>query len=367
MNRTSEVVVVGAGIIGCTLALRLAQAGRSVVVVEAGDVGGQTSRAAAGLLAPWCEAREPGPYLELGARSLRSFGTFETELIAMGAGSFDHRRTGTLWLALDEEQARAGRERLSWTPAGAEWLDESEVRRRYPMVGRCVGGILYPDEAQVTSAALLESVVRACEQNGVRFRTGCRVTGFEVSEGRVRKVRLAGGGISCAEVVITTGAWAAETTAELGFAFPLTAIRGQILSLECARPPVEPAVLSGSQYIAWKPDGRIYVGTTEDLAGFDREATAAGVAELLAVSERLLPASRAFTFGGATAGLRPRSGDGLPAIGRVPGCEGAWLAAGHYRNGLLWSLVTADLLSSLMGGSPVPELIPFDPARLAAG
>ncbi|MBX6379032.1 MAG: FAD-dependent oxidoreductase, partial [Clostridia bacterium] len=199
-------------------------------------------------------------------------------------------------------------------------------------------------------------------------REGCPATGLRREGERVVGVDTAGGFVPAGHVVLAAGAWSGLLAARFGLPWrlPVHPVRGQIVSLRAEAGAPRRILFTDGAYLAPKPDGTVVVGATEDDAGFDRRVTAAAVARILANGLRLAPGLAAASFARAWAGLRPASGDGLPAVGPAPGVEGLTLAVGHFRNGILLGPHTgAAVARALAGGGWDPLLAPFDPARFA--
>ncbi len=366
-----DIVVVGGGIIGCSIAWHLARAGIRVAVVERGRVGGQASGAAAGMLAPISEADGPGPFLDLGLASLAVFPEVAGQLREETGIDVEYVPSGLLRVALDEAEAVALAARVAWQrEAGlsVEWLDGAGARAVEPAVGEVTAAVYYPQEHHVFSPRLVQAFAMAAARRGVRFLEGVEVTGFVTDGDRVLGVRVAGAPdgetLAAGQVVIAAGAWTGLCAAWLGVALPVTPVRGQIIALQQLPPAPGRIVFSDRGYAVAKVDGTVVVGATEDRAGFDSRVTAAGVAYLAALGPRLAPTLEAACFRHAWAGLRPWSADDLPLIGPVPGWRGVAVAAGHYRNGILLSPVTGRLVAdALTGAAPWP--VAFAPGRFS--
>jgi len=166
--------------------------------------------------------------------------------------------------------------------------------------------------------------------------------------------------------VLCTGAWARSASDWLGTDVPVAPVKGQMLALEPVAPRGGPILWSRDVYLVPRRDGELRVGATVERAGFDARPTAAGVAQLLGGACALVPALRDAALARVWAGLRPGTPDDLPLVGAAPGAPGAWLPAGHYRNGILLAALTgAALASEILEGARLPGLDAFDPARFA--
>lgn len=373
--RSSEVVVVGGGVIGASVAFHLAREGIEVTVLERDAPGGGASGAAAGMLTPTSEAAEPGPFVHWSQRALAGFPSLAAELLERSGVDCELVRSGTLRLAFDEDDARRLRERSDAFAAALpdvrlEWLDRAALRTVESFAAEdAVGGVFAPDEAHVRSALLARAFAAAARRMGARIETGVEATGLRLAADRVAGVETRDGPWATPRVVLCAGAWSATSGVwpETLPALPVVPVRGQICSVEAPAPPPATILIGAGGYVVPKRDGSLVVGATEERVGFDARVTAEGLRRVLALGARIVPAVGECTFRSAWAGLRPTSGDGLPIVGPVPGVEGLAVATGHHRNGILLSPVTGALVADWVAGKGVPdEARPFLPDRLLA-
>jgi len=382
--RRADVIVVGGGVIGLTLAWRACAKGLSVTVLERGEIGMGTSRVAAGMLAPVAEVEfgDAGQaVLELGLRSAEMWPEFAAELERASGEQVGLLRTGTLVLARDEDEARelerqiAFRESLGLHTAR---LRPSGAREREPALAPTVRLALEaPEDHSVDPRLVLVALRRACEHVGVELREHASVTGVECEQAsaqanaRVTGVTLQDGELVCARhVVLAAGAWTSQIEGLPEHArVSVRPVKGQILRL---RDPAGPGLLRRvvrfeGGYLVPRADGRYVLGATVEERGFEEHATAGGVYELLREAHELLPGVSELQIEELCVGLRPGTPDNVPLIG--PGAlAGLTWATGHHRNGILLAPLTAELvLQSLFGEQAVSPLLSVcDPGRFAA-
>jgi glycine oxidase len=362
-----DVVVIGGGIIGLSVADALVARGAQVTVLERGGWGAEASGAAAGMLAPLAEARSPGPFLTLALAGLEAHAPWLERLRAETDLALGPHGPGMLRVAAEDE-VEALSAAFAWQRAQGlplAWLEWNQVRELEPALAPCAGAVLSPREQHVQPPLIVRALARTLTAGGAVLREGLPVTGFVVSRGRVEAVRTDDGEQPCAEVVIAGGAWTPSIAAELGAEVVVGPVRGQILALAPEPMGIRHTVYTHTGYLVPKPDGRLIVGATEDRAGFDARPTAAGVSRLLDAAVRLAPGLASAPFASAWAGLRPATPDRLPLLGPLPGWENVTLATGHFRNGVLLAPLTGLLIADwVLAHQLAPLMQPFLPQRV---
>lgn len=358
-----DVLVIGGGVIGCALAHRLTLGGARVTLVERGRIAGEASWATAGIISP------PGSPLE--ARSFAAYPALIEELREATGLSVEYRRSGKLTVALAAADIAPLRHAMGvYRELGVvvEWLDGDEARRRESALNAAAWGALwFPAVGSLRGHRLTAALARAAQLGGATIIEGTPVLGLLTAGERVAGARIAGGELRAGQTVLAAGAWTAGIAAELGLPLPTRPVRGQMLALTGAEPPPRHILDGAGGYLIPRADGAVAVGATVDEgAGFDARVTPDGLTWLAGLVRALAPALTGARVAEVWAGLRPGSADGAPLLGRVPGYDGLWVAAGHGRNGILWAPVTADILAaSILAGRPDPALAPYDPARFA--
>lgn len=365
-----EVIIVGAGIIGCACAYELAEAGARVSVFDARQVGQGASRASAGVLAPYIEGHESGPLRELGRRSLDLYDTFIQRLLTTGGLPMQYSRGGTLEIALEPGHARRLREagaRLCRDGIAARWLEPAELRTAEPLAATGALGALRIDmHGFVGVPDFTAALSAAAMQKGARFALDTRVVSIApTAHGRI-VVETENGPSQADGVVFAAGSWAGQIRIEGVPPVPVRPVRGQLLHLSWPTEQPLRHVLWGTDcYIVPWLNGRVLVGATVEEAGFDERATAAGVRDLLAAGCALVPHLSNASFTEVRVGLRPASPDDLPIVGRSGVIPGLVYATGHYRNGVLLAPLTAALVKDLILGDGTDQALEWlVPSRL---
>jgi len=362
-----DVVIVGAGLIGCGIAYELAKRGASVTVYDRAEPARAASWAGAGMLAPYSEEVVDPALLALCAASLRAFPAFVDELRER-TGVDSHLRTeGTLHVAFDEASARgrsAQCEAFRRNGAEASLLDRDATLAREPMIGGSVrGSVFVANEAHVDNRRLGRALFAACTDAGVRFERTDGVA-LEADTRRVRGIRTEHGFSAAATVVNAAGAWAGQLPGvPVAAQVAVRPVAGEMLALAVPKGFTRGLVWAQHVYLVPRDDGRLLIGATSVERDFDVRVTAHGVAALLSVALRIAPVLGTFALVESWAGLRPASHDGRPYLGATS-IDGYVVAAGHYRNGILLTPVTAQALAAVIAGErPAVDLRAFDPQR----
>ncbi|WP_435823937.1 glycine oxidase ThiO [Kitasatospora aureofaciens] len=373
------VLVIGGGVIGLAVAWRAAQRGlRNVTVVDPCH-GGGAAGVAAGMLAPVTELQYgEEPLLHLGTASNQRYGTFAAELTeASGGLDTGYRRCGTIAVALDSDDREELRELHAFHQRlglDSSWLTGREARRLEPMLAPGVrGGLHVADDHQVDPRRLLAALVAACERAGVLLHRA-EATELLVDGGRATGARLSTGeSLGADQVVLAAGPHSHRLPGlPEGVLPPVRPVKGQVLRLQVPdayRPFLSRnvrAVVRGQHlYLVPRENGELVVGATTEEQGYDTTVTAGGVYELLRDAHELVPGITELPLRETSAGLRPGSPDNAPLLGPTS-LPGLVAATGHYRNGVLLTPVTADLLADYLATGEVPDLAkPFTPTRFS--
>lgn len=362
MPNRADVLILGGGVIGLSAAYHLAARGVRVTVLDRGEMGREASWAGAGIIPPGRPEGTTTPFDRLRALSAAMFPDLTAELREQTGVDVGYRRSGGLEFAADEavDTDAWQREGVVWTRCTAD-----DLRRLEPRLDPASGPAYHlPDMAQVRNPWYLRAFLAAGAARGVRIRPGCPVFGLEGGGGRIRAVQTGDGRFAAEQYVICAGAWTDALLAPLGWRLGVRPVRGQIVLLRTAAPILSKIILRGKNYLVPRPDGRVLVGSTEEDAGFDKSTTAGAVGELIRFAVGLVPALADAAVEQCWAGLRPGSADGLPSIGRVPGFDNLWVAAGHFRAGIQLSPATGLVLAEAMtGAAPSVPLEAFRPGR----
>lgn len=370
-SKHRDVVVIGGGLIGCSIAMRLAQAGLRVSVVERGMPGAEASSAAAGMLSPQSEALEPGPFFDLCMASRRMYPRFAREVEALSGFRVDYRRDGTLLVATCEpercELQGIYRAQKSMGLPISKFAGKTLHSRVAGLSSRINHGLFIPGDHSVDNEKLSAAAALACSRLGVEMRAGTTATEIILKKNRVTGLRLTDGGgrsgaISGGHFVLAAGCWSAALVKPLGIRLPMRPCHGQMMEFKAPR-ALPLVVRAGHAYLVPRSDRRIVVGTTSEYVGFEKGVTSRGLRSLLEGALKIFPQFGQYKFLRAWSGLRPDTADHLPILGRGE-ISDLIFATGHFRNGILLAPITARLISELiLDGVPSRPLEAFRPGR----
>ncbi|HEY3139220.1 MAG TPA: glycine oxidase ThiO [Blastocatellia bacterium] len=365
-----DVIVVGGGVIGCSIAWRLAQRGLKVTVFERGRVGCEASRAAAGMLSPQGETQQPGPFFELCLRSRSMYRAFAEELKEASGIDVEYKDEGTLFVVLEGEDEN---EKIKWAAwqleAGLrlEHVSANQIRNiEHAVTKTAPRAIFLPDEHQVENRLVMDALEVAIKRAGVELIEGAEVTALTTERGNVNGVISEGQRVDASAVVVAAGSWSSELLAPLGMNVKVIPARGQMVALRGETCPITRVIHSSKVYVVPRRDGRVLIGATVEYAGFVKAVTAEGITRLLTAAIEVVPQLKDFAIVESWSGLRPDTIDHLPIIG--PGnVKNLWLATGHFRNGILLAPATAGAIaSSIESGYVSDGFKPFGIERLEA-
>ena len=381
MTESADVVVIGAGVVGCSVAYYLAREGVNVTLLEREAIGSGASAHATGSLSLLGAEFSPGASFQMARASYAEFPQLVTELEAATGMDLLYQRRPSLRLALDDEEAGLIKSLMVWQQPHVKmrWIDDREVRAIEPRLSPSIIGAVYEDEsAQLDSYRLNLALARGSELKGasILYR---EVTGLVASGSTVTGVKTASGDIPCGAVVVAAGTWSRAFTSWLGFPVPVRPMKGERLLLNYPGEPL-PVLISSPKrgHMISRSDGFTSVGSTggrdydqkELFWGeeFDRQPTETARLELLRRAIDVFPDLERAELVQQLAGSRPLSPDSKPIIGPVPGWEGVLLATGHTTKGIHLGPVTGRIIADYICRGfteAVSDMSEFLPDRFA--
>ncbi len=367
---TTDVVIVGAGIMGSAVACELAREGLKVQLIERQRPAGEATWAAAGMLATTPEGPGMEPLVPLGRASLALYPDFVKQVEEESGMRVGFRQKGSLVVFLQpkaEEEKQAFLAALAKFELPGEPLAIEEARRREPGLGPAAGAAVWlPQEASIDNRALGRALALAASRRGVHVRNGVEVKSLLIESKSCRGVLADGEKILADRVVIAAGCFSGNIEHVAPYA-PTRPARGQMAAID-AGAAMPGSVLRSMRehlvgYLVPREDGRLLAGSTMENAGFDKSQTPGGLRAILAAAVEMIPALETAPVIETWSGLRPDTPDHLPILG-LTDMEGLSIATGHFRDGILLGPITARLARQWILGQPSDlPLEPFSPLR----
>jgi len=374
-SNSSRIIIVGGGVIGLSIAWRLARENTrdEILLLDANRAGEGTSRVSAGMIAPIAEAGFEDPHFIKFARLSRErYRAFVSEVSRDADMSVVLGEEGSIIAAIHRDDVEAMRrvyEHRRHADLPVEWLTGSEAREMEPTLTPRVSAAMWiAYDGQVNPRALLPALVRACNRRGVEVRESARVQRIIINDETVAGVELDGETISAATVVVCAGAWSGTIEGMPADVVPqVRPIRGQILRLTRTADFAMKHVVRGPRaYLLPKDDGTVVVGATQEEAGFDATPTAGGIKTILENAWEMVPSIYDLPIERVEVGLRPGTRDHLPLVGATR-IHGLIMATGHFRHGILFAPTTADAVCrGILTGEFGEDVAAFAPDRFAS-
>lgn len=379
---SSEVVIIGGGVIGAATAYFLCKEGAEVMIVEAEDLAAGASGACDGFVS--LQTKAPGAHLGLALESAKLFPSLAKDLEV----DVEYNPCGGLMLASSQEQMKELRARakaLKSEGLEVEILSPVDLKEYLPEVGKGIkGGSFCPQDAQVNPISLTLGLAQKAQEMGATILRGCRVENIVVTNNRVREVHTTAGNIHSRRVVCAAGIGSNQIGKMIIVDVPVLPQRGQILVTEQCDPILR-TLVSSAEYLGTKGNipgllpadeeaaklglgftaeqaasGNILLGSTREFVGFDNNTTPEAMNAIARNAMRFLPWVEDLDVIRSFAGLRPCSPDGLPIMGTVKGVRGFYLATGHSGDGVCLAPITGKLLSELvLDGETSLDIEPF--------
>lgn len=375
-HRNYDVVIVGAGVIGCSIAYYLANlSGKKIkiVVLDKGGIGEEASAGAAGMLAAQIETDAPGPFLNLCLQSRALFSGLREELLKDGGVDIEYLSSGILSLAFSEEEAESQQKRISWQKnlcLDCEWLSPAEIGERLPFLRKePLGGFWSPQDGQVSSNRLTMAFAESSKKLGVEFYENEEVGELHLKTNQIVSLQTKTRCFSANHYIFSAGSWTGKIFQNL---VPVSPVKGQILIFQTPKNMLqwEAPIFCGNTpdgihcYLVPKKDRHLYLGATAENRDFDKSENRKATKSMAEYVAELFPEVTAASLKGAWVGLRPDTPDHLPVLGVHPNIKNVLVASGHYRNGILLAPITGKIFAELIlkGKSSFP-IEPFSPSR----
>jgi glycine oxidase len=353
MNNVYDVIVVGGGIIGSSVAYQQSKIGRKVLIIEKNQLSCEASSAAAGMLGAQAEIDESQDLLRLALQSRTMFPELIHELETLTGIHAGFVNKGMIKVAQHPDEIHFLKKQVQyhteWDPE-VKWLETEELLQQESALSEeLAGGMFIPNDGQVMAPQLALAFAYGAKAKEADILEYCEVEDILSRDHRIEGVKTSQGSFFASTVVAANGAWAAKLMNMTGISLEIIPVKGECFSVIPARPLIQSTIFSERGcYAVPKKDGRIIVGATSHPHNMDKTVSLKGLSSLMEMATALIPGIKEAKWEKAWAGIRPQTGDGLPYIGPHPEYKGLFLAAGHYRNGILLSPITGKMVSDLI-------------------
>ncbi|MCA1035533.1 MULTISPECIES: glycine oxidase ThiO [Bacillus] len=360
MKKVYDVIIAGGGIIGCSIAYQQAKLGKQVLILEKRELCSEASSAAAGMLGAQAEIDENLSMLKLALKSRAMFPDIIQELEDLTGISIGLVNEGMIKIAWDDTEAEVLQKQVrfheEWD-GQVRWMDQGEICEREPHLSRgLAGGMLIPNDGQLIAPNLARAFAVGAMARGAVVLEGTEIEDFIFDKESVEGVMTSKGSFYGETVIAAAGAWTGKLLKKADLELPIFPVKGECLSVIPEGPLIRSTIFSDSGgYLVPKKDGRLIIGATSYENEFNPSVSFGGVRMLAERAYKLLPQLASARWEKAWAGIRPQTGDGLPYIGWHPAYKGLFIAAGHYRNGILLSPITGKMVSDSIEGTAAAE------------
>lgn len=354
MKKQFDQIIVGGGIIGCSIAYQLTKRGYRVMIVERNQIGCEASSAAAGMLGAQGEFTERSPLFQFAQESRELFEGLSKELQEDSGIDIQYFHKGIMKLAFHQRQYNklktiAAFQRKAANPAYL--LSVEEARKMEPSLTENLRAVLYlPNDGQVSARHLTEAFSLAAYHHGAVLREQEKAIELLMENGAVHGVRTTEAVYYADQVIIATGVFGDELLPE---AYGTRPVKGECLLLELEQNLFQSTLWMDGCYLVPKQGKKVIVGASSIDGKTDKHVHAASVHKLLSRAQKMVPQLGEARISNFWAGVRPATADELPYLGEIPGAFGLYAAKGHYRNGILLSPITGIYMADLIENKPV--------------
>ncbi|WP_240468610.1 glycine oxidase ThiO [Gracilibacillus sp. YIM 98692] len=353
-------IVIGGGVIGCSIAYQLAKRGYQVLVLEKDSVASGASSAAAGMLGAQVEFTQDGPLFQFARESRQLYPQIEKELFEYSGIDIQLIQKGMYKMALTEEQLNHLQQLAAFQKQFGEEayvLTPDDMMAREQKVSNQIKGALHiPGDGQVSAIHVTKAFAKAAESFGAEVKENTSVEELLIENEKVSGVVTKSETFYAEKVVLASGVWTKDFQRYFTKDTEMYPVKGECISVRPDQPLVEATIFSEGCYIVPKKDGHMIIGATSLPYQMDKKVSAGGIHSLLDKAMYLIPEIKDAEIEKVWTGFRPQTKDELPYLDKVDEVEGLFIAAGHYRNGILLAPITGLFMADLIEGKAISSV-----------
>ena len=356
----TDIIIIGGGLIGMMTARELHQAGADVLLLERGQLGGESTWAGGGILSPLYPWRYSDAVNALAKQSQQVYQQVAEELLDETGIDPEYINSGLLVLDQDElDQAKVWAVR--WRMQLQKLSSTTEIRQCEPALSTQYDvGMWLPEICQMRNPRLVKALRASLDHRKIPYIEHAEVQQLLMNNQRVAGVKTSGKEYRADKLVVAGGAWSARIISENIQPPQIEPVKGQMIIFKAEHGLLNRIVLSNGRYLIPRKDGRILAGSTLEFTEFNKQTTVEARDELMAAAIGLVPALNEYPVEHHWAGLRPGSPQGVPYICEHPEMNGLFINSGHYRNGVILGAASCQLLTDIiMRRAPVIDPAPY--------
>jgi len=346
-----DTIVVGSGVIGMMTAQLLSQQGQKICLLEKGKCGSESSWAGGGILSPLYPWRYSTAVNTLATWSQQHYPEYLEKLKFDTGIDSECLQSGLLIQNINDQKP----EIKNWInnhKIQAEFVSAAESQNIEPLISQDTGDSLWlPAIRQVRNPRLVKALQQEIMNNKIKLHENCEVLGIVTKRNQFTAVKTSKGTIPAKNIVIASGAWSGGLFNKIdnsNVSVRVEPVRGQMMIIKTPINTLRRIILKNGHYLIPRNDGRILVGSTIEHVGFDKRTTEQARQDLITAAIAIVPVLSDFFVEYHWAGLRPGTSQGIPYICKHPSISGIYLNSGHYRNGIVLALASAQLMTDMV-------------------
>jgi glycine oxidase len=366
MSQNATALIIGGGVMGSSIALELIKAGIKPTILEKGPYFSEASSASAGMICPHAVEFDDQAPKDILRETFTIYNDWIKEIEEISGISVQFVQEGMLRVVLSEKDQEQVKKKLSTNHHGVEWVNHESLKEmEKDVTEQNFGALYFPNEGQLNPSLLSKSLHKTLLLQGCEIKEGILVLNLIEEQGSIVGVHTASGNFFADFTIIAAGAWSTSLVSPFGLDLTVLPEKGEMANLFTPLVNLKRIIQGPEGIIVPRQNGSITIGATHENVGYDKQSTVFGQMEIYSQNSRLVPGLNRARINKTWAGLRPRTPDGLPYIGKIPTVKNLFAATGHYGIGILLAPITGRLIcEELQNKEHVVDLTPYKPERL---